>query len=197
MSVASRGMRAFQDHLKAEVEARRQAIRTFIQPEDGIDCIWKIYTDGSCPKSGGPGGWATVIVPTEFNIIGTEEGVRSGPLYATTNNIAELTAIYDAMAWVCATVGVYGPTHIITDSQYCLRSLTEWLWVWEVNRWRGCAGQVKNLDLFKKFIALLNAHPKLFKMSWVKGHSGDRFNDMADKAAGEETKWARENEPHQ
>lgn len=186
-------MNSLRNLQQAEARARRYAKQAFIQPEDDIPCVWKIYTDGSCPKAGGPGGWATVIVPTEFNLIGTEEGVRSGPLYETTNNIAELSAIYDAMMWVCATTGVYGPTHIITDSQYCLRSLTEWLWVWEVNRWRGSSGTVKNLDLFKKFLNLLNNHTKLFKMSWVKGHSGDRFNEMADHHAGEETKWAREN----
>ena len=56
--------------------------------------IWKmikIYTDGSCLKNPGPGGWAAVIIKND------EERIISGSEKNTTNNQMELLATIKAL----------------------------------------------------------------------------------------------------
>ncbi|MBS5725491.1 MAG: ribonuclease HI, partial [Clostridiales bacterium] len=51
----------------------------------------EIYTDGSCKKNPGPGGWGAVLV------YGKRELELSGGQADTTNNRMELTAVIEAL----------------------------------------------------------------------------------------------------
>ena len=52
----------------------------------------------------------------------------------------------------------------------------------EANGWRNAARKpVANADLWAPLVALVKANPVTF--AWVRGHSGDRLNDLVDGLA--------------
>lgn len=183
----------FQQHVEA-MNRERQAIQdaaAAILRRGDAECperfLYNIYTDGSCPKTGGAGGWAFVVVGPDNQQIYAD----SGQIYPSTNNTAEMTAIYEGMNWVCEHAH-YAPARIITDSKYCQEGICNWLWKWAANDWRlYTGGPVKNQGLWKQMMKLLDVHPKNFLFAWVKGHAGNRWNEMADRMAKARTKEAR------
>jgi ribonuclease HI len=70
-----------------------------------------------------------------------------------------------------------------TDSSYVMNCFRDRWWVrWEQNGWRNAQKKaVANADLWQPLIALVKANPVTFR--WVKGHSGDRLNDLVDQLA--------------
>ena len=53
---------------------------------------------------------------------------------------------------------------------------------WKKNGWRTAARKpVKNQDLWQQLDTALNGHD--VKWEWVKGHSGDKWNERADELA--------------
>jgi ribonuclease HI len=64
------------------------------------------------------------------------------------------------------------------DSQYVVKSVTEWMRGWKAKGWRTTTGDVKNVDLMKR-LDELNAVRDV-KWTWVRGHAGDRLNERAD-----------------
>jgi hypothetical protein len=56
-------------------------------------------------------------------------------------------------------------------------------WVrWQANGWRNSKKEpVANADLWKPLIELVQQRTPQFR--WVKGHSGDRMNDLVDRLA--------------
>jgi ribonuclease HI len=74
---------------------------------------------------------------------------------------------------------------IITDSKYVLQGITEWIKGWKAKGWIGSNKKpVKNQDLWKRLDSLVEKSPPL-KWRWVKGHSGNKWNEFADKLATE------------
>jgi ribonuclease HI len=64
------------------------------------------------------------------------------------------------------------------DSQYVVKSITEWMRGWKAKGWRTTTGEVKNVDLMKRLDELNAARD--VKWTWVRGHAGDRLNERAD-----------------
>ncbi len=59
---------------------------------------------------------------------------------------------------------------------------TEWIFNWQKNNWRNAAKKpVMNRELWEELFELTQE----FKPKWtyVKGHSGDRWNDRVDEIA--------------
>ncbi len=71
------------------------------------------------------------------------------------------------------------PVEIYTDSQYVKNGLTQWIHNWIRNGWKTAAKKpVKNQEYW---IALKGEADKLqLKWNWVKGHSGDEYNELCD-----------------
>ncbi len=143
----------------------------------------KIYTDGSCAGNPGPGGWAAIIL--------TEDGKKelSGGEKLTTNNRMELTATIRALEY-CNTFKEKQPSlkyiKIYTDSTYVKDGITVWINNWEKNNWKTSDKKnVKNVDLWKKLKELIKE--KQIEWCWIKGHSDDPMNDLADKLAKQST----------
>lgn len=133
----------------------------------------KIYTDGAFRPKSKRGGWAFVVV-SGGKIVFEKHGKISG----TTGNRAEMTAIIRAMEYAIDQELEY--FEIITDSKYCQQGMTEWAAYWARNDWRTTSGNpVANVDLWKEIKKLLESIQRL-KVSWIKGHSGNAFNDRAD-----------------
>jgi ribonuclease HI len=128
-----------------------------------------IYTDGSCIPNPGPGGWAFAALsditdeyPTEWHMSGGE--------YMTTNNRMELLSVIQALEFF--------PTKkdyvIYSDSQYV------------INCAKGKWNRKKNTDLWEKYDKISN--DVNIEWVWVKGHSGNKYNEIVDLLAKQEAK---------
>ena len=132
----------------------------------------KIYTDGSCLKNPGNGGWAAIILN------GDKQNIISGKKKNTTNNQMELMAAIKALVFLKKKQKI----RIYTDSNYVKEGITNWIKIWEKNNWKTSnKKKVKNVELWIKLNTLSNFHDIEWK--WVKAHSGDPMNNMVDKLA--------------
>ena len=139
----------------------------------------KIYTDGACVGNPGPGGWAAIV------ILENRKKELFGGEKLTTNNRMELTAAIKALEY-CAEQEKKQPAlkhiRIFTDSTYVKDGITVWINSWEKNNWKTADKKnVKNVDLWKKLKELTQSNP--VEWNWVKGHSENPMNDLADKLA--------------
>ena len=143
----------------------------------------KIYTDGSCSGNPGPGGWAAIIL----NESGKKE--LSGGEKITTNNRMELTATIKALEYYNTSTEKQPSLKYIkiyTDSTYVKDGITIWINNWEKNNWKTSDKKnVKNVDLWKRLKELIKE--KQIEWCWIKGHSDDPMNDLADKLAKQAT----------
>ena len=143
----------------------------------------KIYTDGACVGNPGPGGWAAIIL--------LENGKKElfGGEKLTTNNRMELTAAIKALEYFTKQEEKQPSKkhiRIFTDSTYVKEGITVWINSWEKNNWKTADKKnVKNVDLWKKLKELTKSNQ--VEWNWVKGHSEDPMNDLADKLAKEAT----------
>ena len=82
-----------------------------------------------------------------------------------------------------AYAGVPGDLVIVSDSNYVVQCFHDRWWQrWQANGWRNAQRKpVANVDLWEPLVELyLERRPEL---RWVKGHSGDRMNDLVDRLA--------------
>ena len=131
-----------------------------------------IYTDGGSDPNPGIGGWAAILRA------GGREKVLTGNAPHTTNNRMELTATIEALQ------ALTRPSEIdfYLDSQYVRRGISEWIKGWAARGWIRKDGQpVPNADLWQALWPLTKEHE--IEWHWVKGHSGNRFNERVDKLA--------------
>jgi ribonuclease HI len=76
--------------------------------------------------------------------------------------------------------------NIYTDSNYVKEGITVWIYNWEKNNWKTSDKKnVKNVDLWKKLKELIKSNQ--IEWYWVKGHSENPMNDLADKLAKKAT----------
>ena len=143
----------------------------------------KIYIDGACVGNPGPGGWAVII------LLNDEKKEIFGGEKLTTNNRMELTAAIKALEF-CSEQDSKQKSlkhiKIFTDSNYVKEGITVWINNWEKNNWKTTDKKnVKNVDLWKRLKDLSKS--KQIEWCWIKGHSDDPMNDLADKLAKEAT----------
>ena len=143
----------------------------------------KIYTDGACVGNPGPGGWAAII------IFENEKKELFGGEKLTTNNRMELTGAIKGLEYFDLQEEKQlslKEIKIYTDSIYLKEGITSWINNWEKNDWKTSDKKnVKNVDLWKKLRDLTKS--KQIEWCWIKGHSGNPMNDLADKLAKEAT----------
>ncbi|MGH9138464.1 MAG: ribonuclease H family protein [Acidimicrobiales bacterium] len=130
-----------------------------------------VYTDGACSGNPGPGGWAWAVPDGRY---------ASGADPRSTNQRMELTAVLQALR------SLDGELDIVTDSTYVANCFRDRWWAgWERRGWRNAAGKpVANRDLWEPLVELHKAG-RFGVPRWVKGHSGDRMNDLVDRLAVE------------
>tara|TARA_B100001094_G_C17825819_1_gene620785 strand:+ start:141 stop:665 length:525 start_codon:yes stop_codon:yes gene_type:complete len=122
-----------------------------------------IYTDGSCLRNPGPGGWCFCVIYENG-----EEWMVSDGEEETTNNRMELTAVIEALDFVRKDCVIY------TDSQLTMKC--------GKGEWK----RKVNLDLWSKFDEMSNGIE--IEWNWVKAHNGNEYNEIVDNMAREEAK---------
>ena len=131
-----------------------------------------IYTDGACSGNPGKGGWGAILIYAK------EKKYMSGSKQLTTNNQMELTATIEALK------AILKPSNIdlYTDSQYVKNGITSWIFNWKKNGWKTANKKpVANKDLWIELEKYVDFHS--VNWFWVKGHSGDHYNEIADELA--------------
>jgi ribonuclease HI len=130
------------------------------------------YTDGSASPNPGPGGYA-VILDDKPVILGGEPSGKQ-----TTNIRMEGLAIIAALRHAGG-----AECQIYTDSEFWINVITKWSLGWEANGWRKKGGAIMNLDIVQEACSLYRASDA--KLVWLRGHAGDKGNEMADEWANE------------
>jgi len=136
-----------------------------------------LFTDGSCSRNPGPGGWACLMR------CGEVEKMISGRDDHTTNNRMEM------MGAICGLEALTIPSDVtvVSDSALLINAWNKgWIKNWMKNGWMSSSGEVKNQDLWKRLIAVVNTHSVTWK--WVKGHAGHPDNERVDARAQAEAR---------
>ncbi len=132
-----------------------------------------IYTDGACSGNPGEGGYGIVML---YN--GARKEVNKG-FKLTTNNRMELLGVIDALNLLKEPCKV----NLYSDSKYVVQAITDgWLVGWVQKGWKNSKKEpVKNIDLWKQLLPLLNKHE--IEFIWVKGHADNVENERCDELA--------------
>jgi ribonuclease HI len=135
---------------------------------------FELFTDGACSGNPGPGGWAFVLRGP--GISGDME--VSGGDAETTNNRMELLAVIRGLE----AIPVPSAVRLVSDSEYVVKGLREWLDGWKARGWRTAAKTpVKNDDLWRQLDALRQLHH--VRPEWIRGHSEHPENTRCDALA--------------
>jgi ribonuclease HI len=149
----------------------------------------RIYTDGGCTGNPGPGGWAYVMIKKTFQgweIVAKNMGAQAD----TTNNRMEITAVIKALRALKTMINVPRKATIFTDSQYVQKGITEWIRTWKRNSWKTSdKTPVKNKDLWEELDSLASGFS--LRWEWVKGHSGNKYNEMCDAMTHEAIRYLK------
>lgn len=141
--------------------------------------VW-IHADESClgnqfSDRNSPGGAGGLV---EF---WTGEGWVRRDLWfsepSTTNNrmaIRGATELLERLSEPCRVI-------FVSDSQYLVKGMREWIAGWIRKGWKRRSGPVENVELWKRLVAAAGRH--LVDWRWVRGHAGDPRNEYADRLA--------------
>jgi ribonuclease HI len=132
-----------------------------------------VYTDGACSANGkatAVGGWAFIVVNQDET-----KWIKSGwsptPVIGATNNTMEASAVLEALKWITLAYGAGQNVEIKTDSQLVIG--------WFAKGWK------RNLEHLRPTLAEIDAElaKHKVKFTWVKAHSGLKWNEAVDQLA--------------
>jgi ribonuclease HI len=133
-----------------------------------------LFTDGACSGNPGPGGWGFIL----REIGGSDEVLASGSERETTNNRMELTAVIRGFERIDQPAAV----RLVSDSEYVIKGLREWLDGWKSRGWRTAAKKpVKNVDLWQQLDRFRSIHA--IAPEWIRGHAEHPENTKCDEMA--------------
>ncbi len=146
----------------------------------------QIYTDGSVSGNPGPGGWAAVILHNkeQFEIGGGEK--------LSTNNRMEMQAVIGSLKYL-KDKKVTSKITIHSDSAYIVNCINKgWYRRWRKNGWLNSSNNpVENQDLWNEMLDLFEETSARIRK--VKGHSGNKWNEVCDGLAKAEVKKIMQN----
>ncbi len=130
----------------------------------------EMYSDGSCFPNPGGGGLAVLL---RYN---GHEKTLVQKFRLTTNNRMEMLSVIVGLETLTEPCKI----QVVSDSQYVVHSFNKgWLESWRKRNWRKSDGKkVLNIDLWKRFIPLIEKHDVTFQ--WIKGHADHTENNICD-----------------
>jgi ribonuclease HI len=103
----------------------------------------------------------------------------------TTNNRMALRSAIESLNALTRPCRV----RFVSDSQYLVKGMREWLPGWKARGWRRKGGEIENLELWKELDRAAARHEP--DWVWVRGHAGhplnEYANDLAIRAARDQT----------
>lgn len=160
----------------------------------GSENVITIYTDGAVSGNGQEnayGGWGFVCVETGLT--------NWGPVQNATNQRCELIGVINACKYATALLmekdtSVFPPetVEICSDSAYIINCHKQnWYKSWQNNGWVNSKKEpVANKELWEMLVPFFE-NPQ-FSFKKVVGHSGDEYNELADKLANRGKAEAKE-----
>jgi ribonuclease HI len=142
-----------------------------------------VHIDESCLGNGREGdnpggGGALVEARSRGGTIHRRDVYISSP--ATTNNRMALSGAI-AVLQLLAQKGVRLDVLVVSDSQYLVRGMREWVSGWANRGWRRKEGPIENLELWQALVASARKHQ--VQWTWVRGHRGHPKNEYANDLA--------------
>lgn len=151
----------------------------------------QLYTDGGYRISKNVGGWAYILKSTSKHRDKPLTFSESGYVVNTTSNRMELQGVIEGLRFLnnLKEMDIYPlkqqlqgkppQVTIYSDSSYVVNSANLWIKNWIKNDFGG----KKNVDLWLDYIELSKNVDISF--NWIRGHSGNRYNESCDQAAAE------------
>jgi ribonuclease HI len=142
-----------------------------------------VHLDESCLGNGregeNPGGGAGFIeVRSRGGRIERRDFYLHEP--ATTNNRMALKGAIKALE-ILAGKGVRLEGLMVSDSQYLVRGVREWMDKWQARSWTRKGGEIENLELWKRLFTARRKHD--VQWTWLRGHARHPKNEYADRLA--------------
>jgi ribonuclease HI len=139
-----------------------------------------IHADESClgnqnQKSGTKGGAGGLVEVFKDGAWQRRDYWLSEP--GTTNNRMALRSVIEPLRLLKKRCIV----HFVSDSQYLVKGMMEWMPGWKSRGWKRKAGPIENLDLWKIVDQALQVHD--VRARWVRGHDGHPENEYVDYLA--------------
>ena len=131
----------------------------------------QIHTDGSCLGKPGPGGWGAIIIYPDGDV-----KELSGSNQDTTNNRMELKAVIEALNFLQSGSMI----ELFSDSLYVINTITK--------GWKKKA----NIELWNELDNVIQKHNNI-SWNWVKGHSGDFYNEKVNDIAQGKAEMVKKN----
>ena len=98
----------------------------------------------------------------------------------STNNRMALTGARLALEYLAAK-GRRLRVLAVSDSEYLVKGMREWVPGWRARGWRRKGGAIENLELWQALVAAADRHDVAW--TWVRGHVGHPKNEYADRLA--------------
>jgi len=141
-----------------------------------------VHADESCLGNGregdNPGGAAALIEIRTPDGLARRDVHLSAP--ATTNNRMALAGAIATFALLSGKGNRFRVSYV-SDSEYLVKGMKEWVPVWIARGWTRKGGKIENLELWQKLVQAVEGHDVAWR--WVRGHAGHPKNEYADHVA--------------
>jgi ribonuclease HI len=141
-----------------------------------------VHADESClgndATKPSPGGNGALIEAPAGDSVARWDFYECSP--QTTNNKMALAGAIAALEWI-RRQWTRARVRYVSDSEYLVKGVTQWLPGWEQKGWKRKGGELQNVELWQKLAQVVRAHEVEWR--WVRGHDDNPKNEYADHLA--------------
>ena len=141
-----------------------------------------VHADESCLGNGteppNPGGNAALIEVPAGDSLARWDFFECSP--NTTNQKMALAGAIAVLEWLRRRWQLVNVVYV-SDSEYLIKGMSEWVQNWQARGWKRKAGAVENLELWQKLVQAAAGHTVEWR--WVRGHAGHAKNEYANARA--------------
>ena len=150
--------------------ARTEPIRILVHADESC-----LGNDSSKPS---PGGNAALIEAPAGDSVARWDFYEYSP--QTTNNKMALAGAIATLEWI-RRQWKRARVLYVSDSQYLVKGMSEWVKGWEERGWKRKGGALENQELWQKLVQATAAHEVAWR--WIEGHAGHAKNEYANDLA--------------